>query len=165
MNKYIVWIFRIILGLLFLYAGARKMIDPTEFSDAIAGFQILPSTLIHQVALGLPLFEVVLGVLICMPVQFGARIGAFGIIVLNLGFIVLLASAWIRDLSVECGCFGLGIFPPSQWTLQISIVRDLVFLAMAYWVYRELGRAKFSFKGMKSQHERVTATHLHEPQV
>ena len=131
----IFWLVRIVLGALFIYAGGRKLLDPAEFADAIAGFNAAPTILIHLVALGLPVFEVILGVLMFIPVRFLARVGAFGIIVLNVGFIVLLASAWIRGLSVECGCFGMNLLPASQWTLQISIVRDLVLLAMAYLVY------------------------------
>ena len=109
--------------------------DPTEFADAIAGFKSLPLILIHPVVLGLPVFEIALGLCVMVPIAKFCRLGALGLIVVNLGFTLLLAIAWMRGLSVECGCFGVSFFPPSQWTLQIAIMRDLAFLAMACVVY------------------------------
>ena len=131
----VAWVLRIILGLLFVYAGVRKVIDPVEFADAIAGFRFAPEALIHPIAMGLPVLEVILGLLIVFPWKAWANVGAFGIILLNIAFIILLVISWIRGLSVECGCFGIGIFPPSRWTLQITIGRDVIFLVMALWVY------------------------------
>ena len=115
--------------------------NPTEFADAIAGFKTLPTILIHPVALGLPVFEIVLGLCVMVPIAKFCRLGALGLIVVNLGFTLLLAIAWMRGLSVECGCFGVSFFSPSQWTLQIAIVRDLVFLAMACVVYMKVIRS------------------------
>ena len=116
----------------FISAGVRKLIESIDFADAIAGFQILPDHLIYPVAIGLPIFEIVLGVIVIMPQKRGLlKIGALGIAVLNIVFIALLLSALIRELSVQCGCFGFGIFPPSEWDVHIAIVRDIAFLMMA----------------------------------
>lgn len=143
-KKIFVVICQVVLGLLFIYAGVRKMLDPAEFADAIAGFRFLPDLLIHPVALSIPVLEIILGIMVMLPTSWRnlAKHGAYGIILLNIAFIILLLSAWMRDLSVECGCFGLGIFPPSEWTLQIAIVRDIVFLAMAYIIHLSKGYSK-----------------------
>lgn len=140
-NKIFVVICQVVLGLLFIYAGVRKMLDPAEFADAIAGFRFLPSLLIHPVALAIPVLEIILGVLVMLPTSWRnlAKHGAYGIILLNIAFIILLLSAWMRGLSVECGCFGLGIFPPSKWILQLAILRDIVFLVMSYIIYFSKG--------------------------
>ena len=129
--------FRWILGILFIYAGVRKLIEPLDFADAIAGFQMLPDHLIYPVAIGLPIFEIVLGIIVMIPKKQGwLKVGALGIALLNIAFIVILLSALFRGLSVQCGCFGFGIMPPSEWDVHIAIVRDITFLIIASICYK-----------------------------
>ncbi len=136
-NKKLIISFRIILGSLFVYAGVRKILEPMDFADAVAGFKVLPSMLIHPVALGMPFFEVILGLMVILPWRSTiVKIGALGLIIRNISFIAILSSAWMRGLSVSCGCFGFGLFPPSEWDIEIAIVRDIFFLTMAYLSYR-----------------------------
>ncbi len=53
-----------LLGGLFIYAGTIKVSDPQSFNDNIAAYQLLPAMLINPVALGLPIFEILTGVLL-----------------------------------------------------------------------------------------------------
>lgn len=137
--KIIDLLMRLTLGGLFIYAGIRKVIDPAEFANAIAGFKVAPELLINLIALGLPIVEIVLGGMLLIPHNCCIRTSSLGIIFLNLFFILLLTQAWLRGLNVNCGCFGLNIIPPSQWTLPISIGRNIILLAMALTI-RQLGR-------------------------
>lgn len=63
-DRYMVLAISLGLAAVFFYAGIDKLRDPLEFADSIAAFAILPATLISPLALGLPIFEVVCGVLV-----------------------------------------------------------------------------------------------------
>jgi hypothetical protein len=54
-------------------------------------------------------------------------------------FIAGVASAWIRGLSIDCGCFGGGGDVPSGGEAArylTEIGRDLVFMGLAVWLIR-----------------------------
>jgi len=137
------WIARVVLGGAFIYAGARKVTDVTAFSDAIAGFRVLPSALVMPVALTFPVLEILLGVMVLLPASRLPRAGSLGLALLNLLFIAVLASAWIRGLDVNCGCFGFDWAPSSEWKLPLAIARDLVLLALAGQIW-----LKFVMRGL-----------------
>ncbi len=122
---------RVVVGGIFVYAGAVKLSDPLEFADAIATFRLLPPQLVNMVALSLPPFEIIVGLLLatgCKP-----RIAALGILVLTFVFAVALAQALIRRLPVDCGCFGSG--EPSEWKVWSALGRDMLLMAAAAWLY------------------------------
>lgn len=135
---WIIVIFRLILGGLFLYAGVIKTQDPQSFADSIATFQILPSTIINLVALSLPIFEIVVGIMLLFGWQ--KRAASFAILVLLSFFTVALMQALIRGLAIDCGCFGSEA--PSAWKTWNAFGRDIVLLLAACWIYFELNRSK-----------------------
>jgi putative oxidoreductase len=55
---------RFVLGAIFIYAATRKLGAPQEFADNIAAFQLVPDSIVGLMALGLPLFEIVCGLLL-----------------------------------------------------------------------------------------------------
>lgn len=132
-----VFICRLIVAVLFLWAGVIKIINPHDFADAVAGFRALPVALIHPTALVIPWFEILLSIGVLFPGVKIVRASSMGLIALDLVFILLLSSAWLRGLNVQCGCFGLNIFPPSEWSIPIAIFRDMVLLLMLVWIYRD----------------------------
>jgi putative oxidoreductase len=132
-----VFICRLIVAVLFLWAGVIKIINPHDFADAVAGFRALPVALIHPTALVIPWFEILLSIGVLFPGVQIVRASSMGLIALDLVFILLLSSAWLRGLNVQCGCFGLNIFPASEWSIPIAIFRDMVLLLMLVWIYRD----------------------------
>ena len=52
---------RVLLGALLVWAGAAKIGHPEALAGAIAGFRLLPASLIAPLAVILPFFEVLLG--------------------------------------------------------------------------------------------------------
>jgi uncharacterized membrane protein YphA (DoxX/SURF4 family) len=50
---------RCLLAVVFLYAGATKLVDPKAFAALIDAYGIVPGPLLMPVAVGLPLLEVV----------------------------------------------------------------------------------------------------------
>jgi protein-disulfide isomerase len=97
---------RIVGAGVFGYAGIAKIGDPAGGVRAVRAYRILPEALVHPVAYGLPAFEVVLAVLLLAGVA-SRVVGAIGAGLLAV-FIGSVASAGIRGLRIDCGCFGGG---------------------------------------------------------
>lgn len=138
MNKtWVVGVSCVVLSTVFIVAGVLKLMDLQGFADSLFGYQFLPKELIHPVAIGLPVFEVVIGALLLIPVNNFKRISATAVIGLNLLFIILLIVTYARGLSVQCGCFGKMTLLPVKWQLQEVVVRDMVLLVLGLIVYRK----------------------------
>jgi uncharacterized membrane protein YphA (DoxX/SURF4 family) len=100
------WVGRIVLAAVFVYAGAAKALDPAAFADAIHGYRLLPHPAGVALALYLPWLEITGGLGV---VWSRTRLGALSLLfLLCLVFGIAIASAWIRDLDIACGCFGGG---------------------------------------------------------
>ena len=55
------WVLRLGLSGVFVYAGALKIRDPQSFAESVASFRLLPVSLINPAALTLPVLEVLAG--------------------------------------------------------------------------------------------------------
>ena len=130
-NRWFVISLRVAVGGVFLYAGATKIANPLAFADSIATFQILPRHLLNVVALGLPPFEILLGVMLLTGVQ--TRLASLGITVLAIIFGVVLGQALVRGLHVDCGCFGSG--QPSALKTWGSFGRAGLLALIGTWLY------------------------------
>ena len=97
---------RIVGAGVFGYAGIAKIGDPAGGVRAVRAYRILPESLVHPVAYGLPAFEVVLAALLLFGVA-SRVVGAIGAGLLAV-FIGSVASAGLRGLRIDCGCFGGG---------------------------------------------------------
>lgn len=116
---------RIALGLIFIYAAIPKILNPNEFSDAVNNYRILPYFLVNIVAICLPWVELLFGVFLVIGIRLKAA--SFGVLLLMVLFIIAIASAWIRGININCGCFGL-----KEEIISIKeIMRDILFLLMA----------------------------------
>ena len=136
------WLLRLGLSGVFLYAGALKIRDPYLFSESIAAFRLLPSALVNPVALTLPVLEISAGILALANGRL-RRIGAFGLLVMLAVFLAALVSAQARGLNIDCGCLGADKFDALTPTenLWLAITRDAVLGAAAGVVYLECGDA------------------------
>jgi uncharacterized membrane protein YphA (DoxX/SURF4 family) len=121
------------LGLVavFIYAGIEKMHDALQFADSIAGFGILPASLINLLALGMPPFEVACGLLLLWPPT--RRVGALAIALLSVMFFAVLFSALLRGLTLDCGCFGSGA--PSRLRMWMELGLNVALFAGSAFVY------------------------------
>jgi putative oxidoreductase len=116
---------------IFIYAGFDKMRDPLQFADSVAAFGILPAVFISLMALALPPFEIACGLLMLSP--WTRRIAALAITILSAMFFTALASALLRGLTLDCGCFGTGA--PSRPRMWVELVLDAVLFAGALFTY------------------------------
>ena len=121
----------LVLAAVFIYAGIDKIRDPLQFADSIAAFSILPAVFINLLAIGLPPFEILCGLVILAPVS--RRIGALAMVLCSMLFFTALLSALARGLTLDCGCFGAGA--PSRSRMWLELVLDAALFCGALFVY------------------------------
>lgn len=116
---------RLILGIIFLYAGVEKIIAPREFAVAIYNYRLLPDQAINLLALILPWLEVFLaaGLIAGIYVRGASLISALLFMIFALALTVNL----VRGLDISCGCFG-ATSGNINW---LYLVRDTSLLIMS----------------------------------
>jgi uncharacterized membrane protein YphA (DoxX/SURF4 family) len=124
---------RLILGIVIIVAGALKVTSPAVSARAVRAYQILPFDFAGYVGYALPVVEIVIGLLLVAGLF--TRLSAFVGGLLMLAFIIGISSAWIRGLSIDCGCFGGGGTISSRHTQYLTdILRDVGLAACAAWL-------------------------------
>jgi putative oxidoreductase len=120
------FLMRLVLGGLFVFAGTAKIYDPATFAIELERYQLLPWKICAAAADYLPWVEFLTG--LCLFLKSFER-GALLLITLLLGvFTLALASALVRGLNIDCGCFGHTF--ASTGTI-LPILRNLVLLLLA----------------------------------
>lgn len=120
-RRLIIWIGRIVLGAVFIYAGYSKIFFPNRFFWPLAmlkfsvaanlsnfGFQVESYKMLSPVGVGfvahtLPFAEILLGMLLLI----GWRLKIWGTLVtlLLLGFVAVVTRAYVLHMDINCGCF------------------------------------------------------------
>ncbi|MBV8368393.1 MAG: DoxX family membrane protein [Candidatus Eremiobacteraeota bacterium] len=121
-----VLVLRLVLGAIFIVAGASKIGHGAEFAAQIAGFRILPQPVIAPMALALPFLEVLLGGYLVLGL-FTRAAGWIAVLLLAL-FDGAIASAVVRGMTVSCGCFGPNDKTVTTWA---EVARDAIFVLLA----------------------------------
>ncbi len=103
-NRYLHYLFRLILGGVFVWAGIIKITNPLGFAQDIANYLIFPQSISFFLALFLPWIEVICGVFIITGLFL--RSSSFFLSCILAGFLILIIVTLIRGIDVECGCFG-----------------------------------------------------------
>jgi uncharacterized membrane protein YphA (DoxX/SURF4 family) len=135
---------RLLLGGVFVVAGALKLPDPAAAVRAVRAYRLLPESLVAPVAFGLPVVEIAVGLALLAGVF--VRTAALASAVLLLVFVGAVASAWARGLQIDCGCFGDGgQVAAGRTAYPAEILRDLALLlaalALARWPRSRLALA------------------------
>lgn len=123
---------RIVLVALFVFAGATKAYDPGAFAIEIQRYQIVPWMMGALISVYLPWLEMLAGALLLLK-RF-ERGALLVITLLLLVFTVALASAMLRGLSIDCGCFGKAF---SATGTTFPLVRNLVLLVFTGILWME----------------------------
>jgi putative oxidoreductase len=118
---------RIVLGGVFLVAGATKIADPGGLAASIRSYELpLPEWFVSASAYSLPYLEVLLGLYLLIGLF--TKVSAWatnGLIVL---FTLALAQGALRGLEIDCGCFGSSAGGESN--LWLDAARDVGLLAL-----------------------------------
>src|SRR6266852_904167 len=121
LRRAIIWIGRLVLGGIFIYAGYSKAFLPNHilwpllflkfsistnlanFALQVEAFKLLPPWGVQFVAHILPFAEIVLGLLVL--VGWRLRIWAPLLTLIMLGFFVVVLRAYLLHMDINCGCF------------------------------------------------------------
>jgi len=114
----------LIVGTLFIYAGAIKALDPVRFGLDIDNYKVLPWFVSVRLAFYLPWLEVFCGA--ALVFRFLYRGGLSILTLLVLIFIGGTVAAKVRGLDITCGCFG---HTSQNWSFSQHIATDLALLA------------------------------------
>ncbi len=127
---------RLVLGGVLLVAGALKVGHPTESARAVQAYQLLPFDLARLVGYGLPLAEIIVGVLLILGLL--TRGAAVIATLMMVAFVIGIVSAWARGLSIDCGCFGGGgTIAKADTAYPFEVTRDGILTLMgAYLSWR-----------------------------
>ena len=108
-SRYQPWLtfaFRIIVGLVFIFASYKKLGSPLENANAVNVYKVLPASIGKYLGFSLPWLELGLGLLLIIGLI--PKITAILSVGFFLIFIIAISQAWIRGLPINCGCFGNG---------------------------------------------------------
>ncbi len=121
---------RLVVAGVFIWAGAQKARNPQFFALDLEAYRLLPAVVILPIAYYLPWLEIAVGLSLLVPALRRAALGLS--IVLLLVFILMLSIAWMRGLSINCGCFGACGSAATDFALAIA--RNVGLIAIAVWL-------------------------------
>ncbi len=125
------WAARLVLGGAFGYAALLKLSDPGSFAADIGNYHLLPYPLTIALAVYLPWLELVCALAVLL--RWRERGALAVLLVLCLVFSIALASAWLRELDISCGCFG-SIGDPTS--LGFALLRAVGLGVLAFGLLR-----------------------------
>lgn len=126
----IVLLVRLVLVAAFLLAAIPKIQDPVAFAISVESYRVLTGQAVLWVALVLPWLELVIGFGLLIPKM--RRVSSLLIMLLLFIFVGLHASAWIRGLDIDCGCYAIESVS-SNYFLLIS--RNCALIIAAIFVF------------------------------
>ncbi len=126
-------VLRIIMGLIFIYSGFFKAIDPDNFGKVIIMYDVSPEVLIPYAAIIFPFLEISIGVLLLIGYKIKAS--AFVSIILMIFWTIIISLNIYRGKSFDCGCFELSRFGINEEIGLPLVFRDVVFLGILLLIF------------------------------
>jgi uncharacterized membrane protein YphA (DoxX/SURF4 family) len=137
---------RLVVGGVWIAAGAIKLTDPIASVAAVKAYELLPTSLVETVGYLLPALEVVVGLALVLGVltRGAAAISAL----LFVAFIIGIASVWARGMEIDCGCFGGGgADPDASSSYPWEIARDVGLLLLSGFLVWQ-GKTRLAFDSL-----------------
>jgi len=126
-NKWLVVLFRLIVGITFLYASLDKIVHPDQFARVVYNYKILPGFFINIFAITLPWIELFCGLFLILGLI--VESSSLLISLLLISFIIALSVNFLRGVDIACGCFTTD--PNAKKEGAWLLIRDLVLLLMS----------------------------------
>ena len=120
-RRAIIWLGRLVLGVIFMYAGYSKLFFPnrmfwpfallkfsvaanlSNFGVQVESYKLLSPAGVNFLSHTLPFAEVVLGLLLL--IGWRLRIWATIVTLIMLGFLTVVTRAYLLHMDINCGCF------------------------------------------------------------
>ena len=120
---------RVALGVLLVVTGALKVGHAPDLASAIAGFRLLPGAIVAPMAIILPYFELLIGgyLIVGLFTRICAAVAAAQFTI----YAAAIASAVIRNIPANCGCFGPHHQATADWP---HVAFDLALALLAAFV-------------------------------
>jgi uncharacterized membrane protein YphA (DoxX/SURF4 family) len=121
LRRAIIWIGRLLLGGIFIYAGYAKVFLPNKnlwpwfvlqfsvsmnlstFAQQVDAYKLLSPAAVSFVAHALPFAEILLGLLLL--IGWRLQIWATLVTLIMLGFLTVVTRAYLLHMDINCGCF------------------------------------------------------------
>ena len=151
-RRVIIWIGRIVLGAIFIYAGIAKLTMPNThlwpwfilkfsvstnlsmFQQQVESYKMLSPELAGQLAHTLPFVEIFAGLMLF--IGWRLKIWATLVTLIMLGFLAVVTRAYLLHMDINCGCFGT----PEKltgWTIVRDAAISALALLMTYFAFAE----------------------------
>ena len=125
---------RLVLGGVLLAAGGLKIANLQKSAMSVRAYELLPVGLANFLGYVLPWVEIGMGLLLIVGVAVSI-VGLLGALTM-FAFVIAIAQAWARGLSIDCGCFGGGgQVDPEETKYLSTILRDIGFLILGVYLY------------------------------
>ncbi len=130
-SRGVILVIRVLLGVVFIFSSADKVLDPARFAIAVREYDMLPIPLTNLFALALAWTELLAGIMLVFGVY--ARQAAAAILLLLVVFVVAITATIVRGMVINCGCFSN---EGGGQTGYLLIVRNLFLIAASLMVMR-----------------------------
>jgi putative oxidoreductase len=130
-DKRVVLVFRLVLGVTFVYASLDKIAHPEQFAKIVYNYKILPGFLINIFAVTLPWIEFLAGLFLILGIfcESASLLISFLLVI----FLIAISINVLRGVNLNCGCFSTN---PAGKKEGISLLfRDSLFLFMGLMVF------------------------------
>lgn len=117
---------RLVLGVLFVVAGASKLRDGDRFRRAVETYAVLPPRMARVVARVVPPVECLAGALLVVGLL--PSVAAAAVALLLVAFTAAITVNLLRGRRIDCGCFDAPGGQPISWT---TVGRNGLLLALA----------------------------------
>lgn len=125
---------RLVLGVVFMFAGVTKIVNIPLFQQNIRAYQLLPELWMSD-ALGyvLPVVEIIVALLLLVGLL--TRGAAAVTLLMLVAFIIGIGWVWSQGISVDCGCFGTGgEVAPEDTAYPQKIAENVGMSALCIWL-------------------------------
>jgi uncharacterized membrane protein YphA (DoxX/SURF4 family) len=124
---YLTFALRLGIGALLIVAGVLKAHDgPVATATSIAGYRMLPASIVAPLGVALPYAEILLGAYLVLGLF--TRVAAWLAAAQFAIFSLAVGSLVVRGIPADCGCFGSSIPTPPTWG---HVVLDAALAALA----------------------------------
>jgi uncharacterized membrane protein YphA (DoxX/SURF4 family) len=155
LRRAVIWLGRLVLGGIFIYAGYSKAFLPntnfwpffilrfsinmniSNFAAQVEAFKLLPPWGVQFVAHTLPFTEIILGLLLL--IGWRLRIWATLLTLIMLGFFSVVLRAYLLHMDINCGCFATPEIIGLKKVLEDAALLGLALL-MTIFAFQEARR-------------------------